>query len=509
MNNKQNDYVLDVPYTWHFFEQQSPVLLDALARKRSINRPPLSEGFTYCELGCGNGLTSNLLAAAIPQGEFYAIDFNQEHIDNARAFGKQGQLSNVHYLSCSFEDILTKKNELPAFDFITLHGVYSWVGEDIRQQVLAIIQQYLKPNGLVYLSYNPMPYWSDIVPMWRMMLSHTQDMQGSSLEKAQAGLDYLKALRDNGMLFFRNHPSASQFLDVLLERDIAFVAHEFCNNHLEPQYFIDVANTMQQLGLDYLDKVTQQDECQYLPQGLQTYVDQADTLVEAEKRHSLVNNEFFRRDIYIKHEDASQPIPAKTKADPSLSKLFVTSHYSAHQVHRLFPMYQDRRELRDAIYKLIMPLAFEGQHTIEQLCEDAALQAYSTDEITAAVQALIDAGHLHFAVTQSHLAQEIKVTKLRFTHVINQHALQQRLLLDEECSLASNVLGSAITLNLIEGLCLQALIARADDPVTFIQSKLKQDEQAASEHTSIQAQFNHFLKHILPVLVRHNIVISD
>ena len=46
---------------------------------------------------------------------------------------------------------------LPMFDYVTLHGVYSWVGTTVRADIVRFLRRYLKPGGAVYLSYNAMP----------------------------------------------------------------------------------------------------------------------------------------------------------------------------------------------------------------------------------------------------------------------------------------------------------------------------------------------------------------
>lgn len=514
MTTSHDDYVIDVPYTWHFFEFQSPVLLDAMARQRGIIRPSLDEPFTYCELGCGNGMTSNLLAASMPQGEFYAIDFNPEHIANAQQLGQRSELKNVHYLAYSFETMLAKQDELPKFDFITLHGVYSWVSADIREQILEIIQHFLKPHGIVYVSYNPMPYWSDIVPMWHMMLAHTENMAADSLTRAKTGLEHLKQLRDSGLLFFRNHPSASQFLDILLERDIHFVAHEFCNNHLEPQYFKDVAQAMSKLELTYIGNATRRDEQTYLPKALQDYVQDSDDFLEQATRHSLVSNEFFRRDIYIK----TSADTAYSDVNDSVKQLWVGSYYSSLQVHRLFPVYQDCAELKDPIYKLIMPLAFEGLRSIEMICAEPVLADFDQDEVIQAIQILIKTKHLVFLTQAAQTSNnDIAIEQLKIETPINHYNLTQRLMKDGECSLVSPILGSAMTLSIIEGLCLLSLIECADDHVQYLQTQLASishhypgdivlTKQGSVEATWCAQKLDHFTTHILPALIRYRII---
>ncbi|MRW83348.1 hypothetical protein GJ698_04505 [Pseudoduganella sp. FT26W] len=79
-------------------------------------------------LDFGRGLTAQLLAGANPMGQFYAADFNP-----ALALAREAQLPNLTRLENSFEDLAPGQVTLPQFDFITLHGIYSWATAENRR----------------------------------------------------------------------------------------------------------------------------------------------------------------------------------------------------------------------------------------------------------------------------------------------------------------------------------------------------------------------------------------
>ena len=79
---------------------------------------------------------------------------------------------------------------MPASDFITLHGVYSWVPAEVREQIIEIVRRKLKPGGLVMVSYNTMPGWASHLPMREIMRVYTANLEGDSLAKARHGLNY-------------------------------------------------------------------------------------------------------------------------------------------------------------------------------------------------------------------------------------------------------------------------------------------------------------------------------
>ena len=76
-------YLTDVEYTGDFHDHLAPVWLGYIAAINGYAVPAFDRPFTWCELGCGKGITSLLLAATHPHGEFHACDFNTSHIEYA------------------------------------------------------------------------------------------------------------------------------------------------------------------------------------------------------------------------------------------------------------------------------------------------------------------------------------------------------------------------------------------------------------------------------------------
>ena len=72
------------------------------------NQPPAIEhGFTYCELGCGQAISTLMLASMYPKGRFYAVDFNPSHIANAKRIADQTGIKNIHLSDMSFGGCVT------------------------------------------------------------------------------------------------------------------------------------------------------------------------------------------------------------------------------------------------------------------------------------------------------------------------------------------------------------------------------------------------------------------
>ena len=62
----------------------------------------------------------------------------------------------VHLLDLSFEE-LAERDNLPQFQVIVAHGIWSWISEASRAAILRFVGKHLAPGGLVYLSYKGVP----------------------------------------------------------------------------------------------------------------------------------------------------------------------------------------------------------------------------------------------------------------------------------------------------------------------------------------------------------------
>ena len=116
-------YVANMEYVHNHCREMSPSALNFVLVMQGMEPVRLDQGFSCCDLGCGQGLSSNIFASCHPEGEFHGIDFNPAHILGAREMARQAKLENVTFWEASFDALAGL--QLPRFDFITLHGVYS------------------------------------------------------------------------------------------------------------------------------------------------------------------------------------------------------------------------------------------------------------------------------------------------------------------------------------------------------------------------------------------------
>lgn len=252
MNASWSDgYVADTEYMPGFYKEQVPNHLDLACLLNGVEPPRRVPGWTYCDLGCGQGATLLVLAAANPDGQFIGVDFNPAHIARARDIAARSGLSNVVFLEASFEELAADPGALPPLDYIAAHGVYSWIGERSRQALVELLRLRLQPGGIAYVSYNAQPGWNRIGPVQRLLLDHARLSGKASSQAVVEGIAFLRSLEAAGAA-----PLALPEVLERLETEIArgnttYLAHEYLNANWQPRYHADVARELADAKLSY------------------------------------------------------------------------------------------------------------------------------------------------------------------------------------------------------------------------------------------------------------------
>ncbi len=245
-------YVFDVPYTANFYYYQAPDLLNFCCMLYGFAPPDIDNGFSYLELGSGMGFNLNLMAALYPQGNFVGVDFNPEHIRFSNEVKNKCNIENSTFLEVSFEEFLNKGGEFSSFDYIALHGVFSWVSHENREVISKIIKKKLKPGGICYVSYNNMCGWWSQIPFQRFLLDYTSLFPDfNSIQKINLAENLLKKLKDAEASYF-NRPFMERLFKKIDKDNRAYIAHEYLNRDWQPLFFTDVLSYMGRAMVNYI-----------------------------------------------------------------------------------------------------------------------------------------------------------------------------------------------------------------------------------------------------------------
>lgn len=313
MQSDFSGYLTDLTYTNHYYEHLSPVALNYLAGLNGYAPRNLAD-FDYCELGCGAGMSLLVHAAAHPDGRFVGIDLNPEHIEHASRIATEAGINNLRLIAEPVSDTLAQ-SEPHKFDFITLHGLYAWVSQDVRATICRFIAALLKPGGFVLVSYNARPGSSAREPLRDVMRRFAIPLSQNSLERAELGLSYLRVMLNARVPFFQLNPELEKYAESLFSRDLRYIAHEFFNEHWQPLAVDEVAGEMAKAGLRFAGSLPlwhNHPEAD-VPSSLTGLFENCSDRVAREAHKDFIYHTVFRTDLY-----AHPPAECANSNEPTL-----------------------------------------------------------------------------------------------------------------------------------------------------------------------------------------------
>lgn len=315
MSQWSDGYVADVSYTAGFYREITPSWLAFTAVLLGHRPPDLQRPFRWAELGCGQGFSATIAAACHPQAAFWGFDFNPSHVDNATHLADAAGLDNLHFREASFADLAEAPDgALPQFDFIVLHGIWTWVSAEQQAHLCRFIRRQLAPGGLVYLSYNSMAGWAGMVPMQRLMRMVAAQHPGSSQQAVPAVVAFLQTLCHTDAIFFRQHAALVDRLEKLATQDARYFAHEYLNAVWEPSSFDRVSAAMDDARCGFIGSATLVDNMDALaaPPGIGKIIGETTDVAMREMLRDIGAARPFRRDVYRRGTD--QPIAGEHMA---------------------------------------------------------------------------------------------------------------------------------------------------------------------------------------------------
>ena len=296
---KQNGYVIDTLYPSFFYKEMTPLWLSSVVQFLGFAAPQAEQKFSYLELACATGSNLCLCAANYPHASFVGVDFNPLHIAQAKNKAKQLGLSNVAFIHCDFAEFLATNQQ--QFDFIVNHGTYAWVAAEQQQNILAIVHQFLKQQGIFYLHYMCYPGSAELSAIQKLFHLVDQHVATDSLAIAK----HLCADLNQAGAFVNNHKIEAA-MNTLSQGD-GYLAHEFLTDHWQPLYSVDVHQQIhEQAGLSYVGSANPCDNLDSIsiPAKMQAIVQHTKTPALKEYLKDLARDAKQRIDIFQKNPRA-------------------------------------------------------------------------------------------------------------------------------------------------------------------------------------------------------------
>ena len=515
--NWSQGYVTDTLYTESFFRELSPVWLNYVAVLNGCHPRRLDKDFTYIELGCGLGQSVNVLAGAFPQGAFYGVDFNPAHIDAAQRYAARVGIPNAQFIERSFQQLASM--DLPSFDFIVLHGVYSWISSEARQAVQSFIYDKLKPGGLVYNSYNCLPGWAADAPIRRLVYEFGAEVSGSSTHRVEEATKQITELRDLKAGYFRVNPQSAQQVDNLLKRQTNYLAHEYLNADWNLFYAADVADEMAAAKLDFLGSATliENHLDLILAEAPAALVRKQPTERLKQMMQDFCSGQRFRRDVFVRgHAHLN-----RGQITRNLWQTLFGTTKTPDEFTQKAKVPRGEIAFEAAVFPTLKETLALGSLRLEEVAEAVQRQSGKAGDAERAVTLLCAAGHV-VPMAQPFRAPKMPATvaKAKFRQPVNQAILGLAAETVSRRALISTIAGTGINIEPVDALVLTVLTGQKPTPDQLgerVAAELKRrgvrvnkqgeelkDEAAVVEH--VKELTAGFLGKGLPLLARLGVV---
>lgn len=292
-------YISEIGYTYGYYPWLNPLRLSLPLLAAGV-MPPHVE--TACELGFGQGLSVNIHAAATDH-TWFATDFNPAQADFACELASASG-ANARLFDEAFADFC-RRTDLPDFDFIGLHGIWSWISDENRAVIVDFVRRKLKVGGALYISYNAQPGWAAMVPMRELLLAHGEVLAARGqgiLNRIDAALDFAERLFAIEPAYVEANPQVRERIGRMRTQNRHYLAHEYFNRDWHPMSFAKMAEWLApaKMGfaacahyLDHVDVIN-------LSEAQQTFLREIPDPMFRQFVRDFVCDTRFRRDYWIK-----------------------------------------------------------------------------------------------------------------------------------------------------------------------------------------------------------------
>lgn len=458
MNSWSGGYVTTIGYTHGYYRELVPAMLSFAALVSGHEAVRQRTPLRYCELGCGQGFSANLIASANPSAEIYAADFNPTQIAGAQRLAADAGLSNVHFYDAAFAEFASEPSLPAQFDIIALHGIYSWISSANRRHIVSFIKQKLRPGGLVYISYNTLPGWAPVMPLRRLMVDEAGLRSGPIAPRVNEALAFAESLKLAGAAYFNHNPTLAARFDKLKGMQREYLAHEYFNADWTPFYFSDVAVELAEAKLSFAcsAQILDQIDVVNLTAEQQTLLAGIDDPVRRQVLRDFIVNQQFRRDIFLK---GALPLSV-----PEARALWGEQRFALTTLRADVPLKASgalgEANLQAEVYAPILDALASGPVTFREMSANRSIADLGWARITQALAVLVGTGHL-----QPCLPATEDGKRAQRTRAFNAAVLKRAEGSADLQFLASPVTGGGVSVDRIQQLFLAGLAQKGGDPV--------------------------------------------
>ena len=253
MENK-NTYN-ELLYKSNPFTYTVPALLEAQGKLFGLT-PKDSRKARILELGSSFG--GNIITQALynPEAEFVGVDLTAEQVKKGNEVIEKIGLKNIKLIE---KNILDINEDFGKFDYIIVHGVFSWVPDIVKEKIIKICNENLTEEGIAYISYNTYPGWKEPDKIREMMLyANKYFPEVSQGDKVQRGKAFISIVAEQMKIYTDVAEKKGDFIkqiEGILNMQDYYVGHEQLENINDPMYLHEFVDMLRKENLQYISDV--------------------------------------------------------------------------------------------------------------------------------------------------------------------------------------------------------------------------------------------------------------
>lgn len=301
MSDWTDGYFTSSTYTYGYYNELSPTYQKFCLLANGLDSPEIDENTAYCELGYGQGVSINIHAASTV-GKYFGTDFNPTHASHANELCNASGCG-AKFFDDSFEQMLNR-DDLPQFDFISLHGIWSWISTENQKHIVEFARRFLKPGGVFYNSYNCFPGWAPNSPMRELLILHDKfaENESNTYKRVEDALNFVDRLIKANPAYVQRVPSFAATFENARKHNHDYLAHEYLNRDWICMYFTDVLEFLSDAKLEFGCAATLSDvfDNLNLPKEAVDFLNSIQNPIIREQSKDYFVNRQFRKDIFVR-----------------------------------------------------------------------------------------------------------------------------------------------------------------------------------------------------------------
>ena len=301
MSKWSSEFLYDLPCSYSYYKEENPLYLKHLLTSKGFSFPDIENG-NALEIGFGKGISISMHAATSTT-KWMGTEFNPSLVNTAKRVAKECNI-DAELTSESLEEF-ARRTDLPKFDLICLHGVWSWISDRDQESIIDIADRHLKDGGIFYVSYNCTVGMINFEPVRHLMHTYNQKMNPSNMadhERLNRVATYLLPIVRANPSFVVSQPDFAERITAALATNTNEFLSENLNTHWSMSHFSDISRRLERADLGFMCSALGNDNLDFAnltPEQIEFIEPLLGTVMYEDTRDFIVNQR-FRHDIYVK-----------------------------------------------------------------------------------------------------------------------------------------------------------------------------------------------------------------